>query len=204
MIRDIFDSLFDFQYSRLEQLGNPLAELEHTVDWEVFRPLLDQVHQKACKSQAGAPTRDVVMMFKGLVIQNLYGLSDEQLEYQIEDRRSFQRFLGLAKHQRAPDQKTFWAFRNRLSALGLIESRFEQFAAQLNQAGYLARKGQIVDASLIPAPVQRNTRKENVQIKQGDVPDDWDDHRRRQKDTDARWTQKNGRSHYGLQESYRG
>lgn len=197
MNRDIFDPLFDLQDTRLDRLGNPLVELERTIDWEAFRPLLSPVHQKERKSQAGAPTRDVVMMFKGLVIQNLYGLSDEQLEYQIEDRRSFQRFLGLAKHQRAPDQKTFWSFRNRLSELKLIESLFEQFSGQLHQAGYLARKGQIVDASLIPAPIQRNTRKENAQIKQGDVPDDWANNKRRQKDTDACWVQKNGKSHYG-------
>lgn len=197
MTRDLFEPLFELQDSRLDRLGNPLVELERTIDWEAFCPILDQVHQKERKSQAGAPPRDVVMMFKGLVIQNLYGLSDEQLEYQIEDRRSFQRFLGLAKHQRAPDQKTFWAFRNRLSELSLIESLFKQFTLQLNKAGYLARKGQIVDASLIPAPIQRNSRKENAQIKKGDIPDDWDDNKRRQKDTDARWTQKNGKSHYG-------
>lgn len=197
MNRDIFDPLFDLQDSRLDRLGNPLVELERTIDWEAFRALLDPVHQKERKSQAGAPTRDVVMMFKGLVIQNLYGMSDEQLEYQIEDRRSFQRFLGLAKHQRAPDQKTFWSFRNRLSELNLIESLFEQFSVQLHQAGYLARKGQIIDASLIPAPIQRNSRNENARIKQGDVPDDWEDNKRRQKDTDACWTQKNGKSYYG-------
>ena len=191
--RDIFDPLFDLQDPRLDRLGNPLVELERTIDWEDFRPVLDPVHQKERKSQASAPTRDVVMIFKGLVIQNLYGLSDEQLEYQIEDRRSFQRFLGLAKHQRAPNQKTFWSFRNRLSELKLIESLFEQFSGQLHQAGYLARKGQIVDASLIPAPVQHNTHKENTQIKQGTIPEDWADNKRRQKDTDTRY----GKSHYG-------
>jgi IS5 family transposase len=61
----------------------------------------------------------------------------------------------------------------------------------------LAKKGQIVDASLIPAPIQRNKREENSKIKEGDIPDDWSETKRRQKDTDARWTQKNGKSHYG-------
>ena len=85
-------------------------------------------------------------MFKGLVIQDLYGLSDEQLEYQIEDQRSFQRFLGLDSYRRAPDAKTFWAFRERLVALGLMGDLFEQFAGQLQGLGYRARKGQLVDA----------------------------------------------------------
>ena len=194
---DIFTPLFSHQDNRLEKLGNPLSELEQVIDWERFRQILETAHHKERKSNAGAPVKDVVMMFKGLVIQNLYGLSDEQLEYQIEDRRSFQYFLGLSKHQRAPDQKTFWAFKNRLSELKLIESLFEQFSNQLNKAGYTARKGQIIDASLVPAPIQRNSRKDNEKIKVGDVPNDWSEPKLRQKDTDAKWTKKNGKSHYG-------
>lgn len=197
MTHDLFGSLFDPQDNRLKQLGNPLLELDMTVDWDAFRPLLNKIHEKERKSQAGARPKDVVMMFKGLVIQNLYGLSDDQLEYQIEDRRSFQVFLGLGNHQRAPDAKTFWAFKNRLAQLKLMESLFEQFSEQLNQAGYIARKGQIIDASIIPAPIQRNKREDNAQIKKGDIPEDWTENKRRQKDTDARWTKKNGKSHYG-------
>ena len=194
---DIFTPLFSHQDNRLEKSGNPLSELEQVIDWERFRQILETAHHKERKSNAGAPVKDVVMMFKGLVIQNLYGLSDEQLEYQIEDRRSFQCFLGLSKHQRAPDQKTFWAFKNRLSELKLIESLFEQFSNQLNKAGYTARKGQIIDASLVPAPIQRNSRKDNEKIKVGDVPNDWSEPKLRQKDTDAKWTKKNDKSHYG-------
>ncbi|GBE07808.1 transposase DDE domain protein [bacterium BMS3Abin11] len=197
MTRDIFGSLFDAQDIRLDKLGNPLLELDKAIDWEAFRPLLDKAQQTKRKSKLGAPRKDVVMIFKGLVIQSLYGLSDDQLEFQVEDRRSFQRFLGLNNHQRSPDAKTFWAFRNRLSELTLLDDLFKAFTAQLNQAGYLARKGQIIDASLIQVPIQRNTREENKQIKENDVPEDWDSHKRRQKDTDARWTQKNGKHSYG-------
>lgn len=197
MTEDIFSSLFDIQDTRLNQLGDPLVELEETVDWSAFRRLLKQVHKKTRKSNAGARPKDVVLMFKGLVIQNLYGLSDDQLEYQIQDRRSFQRFLRLDSHQKAPDAKTFWAFRNRLSELKLVEKLFAQFSGQLNQAGFVARKGQMIDASIIPAPIQRNSRKENDQIKEGEVPEDWEAPKRRQKDTDACWTKKHGRSHYG-------
>ena len=114
---DIFDPLFELQDNRLKKLGNPLLELEHTIDWESFRSVLDQVYKKERKSNAGAPPKDVVVMFRGLVIQNLYGLSDDQLEFQIEDRRSFQQFLGLSNHQRLPDTKTFWVFKNQLSQL---------------------------------------------------------------------------------------
>lgn len=197
MTTDLFGSLFDLQDNRLDKLGNPLLFLDKTINWEAFRKTLKRVTKKASKSNAGAKPKDVVMMFKGLVIQNLYGLSDDQLEYQIEDRRSFQRFLGLNNHQRSPDAKTFWHFRNRLSELKLVDKLFTELSLQLNQAGYVARQGQIVDASIVPAPVQRNTRAENAQIKQGDIPEDWEEHKRQQKDVDARWTKKNGKSHYG-------
>jgi len=197
MTNDLFGSLFDLQDNRLEKLGNPLLALDETIEWAHFRKTLNKINKKQNKGTAGAKPKDVVMMFKGLVIQNLYGLSDDQLEYQIEDRRSFQRFLGLNNHQRSPDAKTFWAFRNRLSELNLANKLFDELSKQLNKAGYVARKGQIVDASIIPAPVQRNTREENSKVKQGDVPDDWEDNKRCQKDVDARWTKKNGKNHYG-------
>ena len=137
------------------------------------------------------------MMFKGLALQSLYRLSDAQLEFQIEDRRSFQRFLGLGNHQRAPDRNTFWAFRERLSQPGLAETLFKRFSSQSDQAGYISRKGQIVDASVVSAPVQRNTRDGNRRIKRGDAPQGWTDSQRRQKDTGARWTSRRGKHSYG-------
>jgi len=198
---DIFGSFFDLQDARLDKLGDPLIRLDKVVDWSAFRSLLERLRPAERKSNAGAPRRDAVLMFKGLVIQHLYGLSDEQLEYQIADRRTFQRFMGLDNHQRGPDAKTFWAFRERLVALGLMAALFEQFAEQLAALGYRARKGQLVDASLVSAPVQRNTREENATLKAGAVPAHWETEesqsKRRQKDTDARWTKKHGKSYYG-------
>jgi len=193
----IFD-FFNFQDARLRNLGNPFEELQTIVDWEIFRPQLDLIHQKERKSNAGAKPKDVVMMFKGLVIQSLYGLSDDQLEYQIEDRRSFRRFLGVRYNERAPDAKTFWAFREKLTQLNLMEPLFNSFLQQLNQAGYIARKGQIVDATFIPVPIQRNNKEENEKIKTGDIPEDWSENKQCQKDTDARWAKKNGRSTFGF------
>jgi IS5 family transposase len=197
-MRDIFDPLFDLQDAHLKKLGNPFEELQHLINWEIFRPELDKLYKKERKSNAGAKPKDVVMMFKGLVVQNLYGLSDDQLEYQLEDRRSFQRFLGLNKHERSPDAKTFWVFREKLTQLNLIESLFKTFFQQLNQAGYIARKGQIIDASFVPVPRQHNKRSENLAIKEGNPPEDWSDNKRRQKDTDARWTKNNNKSTFGF------
>ena len=136
-------------------------------------------------------------MFKVLVLQQMYNLSDDQTEYQIRDRYSFCRFLGLTPEGRIPDAKTVWLFREQLVQRGLIEPLFAAFSSQIEAAGYQARKGQIVDASIVSAPKQRNGREENAQIKAGKPPEDWSENKRRQKDVEARWTKKHGKSHYG-------
>jgi IS5 family transposase len=192
---------FDFE-DRLEQLdahGNPLRTLEAAIDFEAFRPTLAQVREKPRKSNAGRKPLDGVMMFKMLVLGSLYGLSDEQLEYQVRDRISFMAFLGLRPGDAVPDEKTVWLFREQLTQQGLIEALFEQFDADLTAAGFAARKGSIVDASIVEAPRQRNTREENAQIKRGERPESFDENpaKRRQKDTDARWVKKHGRSWFG-------
>jgi IS5 family transposase len=139
------------------------------------------------------------VLFKVLVLQALYNLSDEQMEYQIRDRLSFRRFLGLDLHQRIPDAKTIWCFRETLAQAGVVETLFTQFDTYLAAQGLQARAGQLIDASLIPVPTQRNNREENATIKAGDCPTDWETQpaKRRQKDTEARWTVKHGVSHYG-------
>ena len=101
--QDIFGSLFDLQDTRLNKLKDPLVRLGEVVDWEAFRPLLVRIRPTTRKRKAGAPRRDEVLLFKGLVLQHLYGLSDEQLAYQIEDRRSFQRFMVSIPVENSPE-----------------------------------------------------------------------------------------------------
>lgn len=171
------------------------------IDWEAFRPELKRVHEKDRKSQAGAKPFDVVLMFKILVLQQLHNLSDDGIEYQIRDRFSFMRFLGLQLEDRVPDSKAVWTFREKLKNLNLVEALFARFHEQLAAQGYVARAGQMIDATFVEVPRQRNSREENAQIKEGQVPEAWDkpeaQAKRRQKDTDARWTKKNDEKHYG-------
>jgi IS5 family transposase len=117
----------------------------------------------------------------------------------IRDRLSFMRFLGLGLQDRVPDAKTVWLYREALAQAGAADALFAAFDAHLKQNGYLAMGGQIVDATIVPAPKSRNTREENEAIKAGEMPKDWENQpaKRRQKDRDARWTKKHGRSHYG-------
>lgn len=197
----MIDGMFDleFRLSDLEKHGDPLVKLDAAVDWEMFRPALQTIRDKERKSNAGRSPLDAVMMFKALILQSLYNLSDDALEFQIADRLSFMRFLGLALNKRVPDAKTIWLFRDRLTEAQLAETLFERFDAHLNEKGFAARKGQIVDASIVAAPRQRNTREENTMIKEGQTPPQWKEQpaKLRQKDVDARWTKKNSAVHYG-------
>jgi IS5 family transposase len=178
-------------------MGDPLERLATTIPWESFRRLLARVHEKERKSNAGRKPIDVVLMFKVLILQTLYNLSDEQVEYQIRDRLSFARFLGLGIEDSVPDATTVWNFRERLKQLELLEVLFDRFGDYLAAEGYQAKQGQIIDASIVPVPIQRNSGEENRRIKNGEVPDDWSEAKREQKDTEARWTKKNGKSYFG-------
>ena len=187
--------------AKLTQMGDPLVGLNEQIDWEVFRAELNRVHEKERKSNAGAKPIDVVLMFKVLVLQQLHNLSDERIEYQIRDRLSFMRFLGLELEDRVPDANTVWLFRERLKELKLVEVLFACFHEQLAERGYVARAGQMIDATFVEVPRQRNTREENAQVKAGDTPGEWQQPSAKtklsQKDLDARWTQKNNENHYG-------
>ena len=187
---------------KLEQTHDRLRELAQLVPWEVFTEHLNSLAPTERKSNAGRKAIDSLLLFKMLVLQQLYNLSDEQTEYQSHDWASFRRFLGLESEDEVPDAKTLWLFRKKLTKASLIEKLFAQFDDFLNQSGYEAQGGQIIDATFIPVPIQRNTREENEQIKQGETPETWSNnpHKRSQKDTDARWTKKNNKSYFGYKD----
>jgi len=190
---------FDFEKRlfKIDRNGDPLSKISTAVDWVIFRPELEKARSKEKKSTAGAKPYDVVLMFKILILQSLYNLSDEALEFQILDRHSFCRFLGLHLCSKVPDATTVWRFREDLITAGIIDELFEKFDSHLRKSGFEARKGQIIDASIVSVPKQRNSREENAQIKAGKIPADWQQNKKRQKDTDARWTKKHGKSSFG-------
>ncbi|MDR4485584.1 MAG: IS5 family transposase [Nitrospirales bacterium] len=194
-------SFFDLstRYEALSHNGDPLEALATHVPWTEFRPALERVLRRSKRKQGGRPPFDAVLMFKILVLQALYNLSDDQTEYQIRDRLSFMRFLGLDLDQRIPDAKTIWLFRETLAEAQVVETLFGQFEAYLATHGLQPRGGQLIDASLVPVPKQRNSRDENATLKAGECPTEWDRQpaKRRQKDTEARWTVKHGENHYG-------
>ena len=163
----------DDRLKRLSNLGDQLDMFARIVDFELFRPDLLQALAYSSGTQGGRPPFDPVMMFKILVIQAANTLLDERTEFLINDRLSFMRFLGLS--DRVPDARTIWLFREKLTKAGAIQQLFDR-----------------LDASLIAAPKQRNTREEWEMLKQGEVPAAWQKKpaKLRQKDRQARWTVK--------------
>lgn len=187
------------QLGRLSELGDPLEKLSQRIDFEVFRETLDEIYTKSDrKNSAGAKPFDYVLMFKILLLQRLYNLSDEQIEFQITDRLSFKRFAGLEFSHKVPDAKTIWLFRDRLKEDENERKLFDRFSEELKKKRLIVSNGKMVDASFHEVPRQRNNREENAVIKQGAIPVDWkNEKKRRQKDTDARWTKKNNETFYG-------
>ncbi|MFC3216430.1 IS5 family transposase [Novosphingobium panipatense] len=172
------------RYEALSAAGDPLERLAAVVDFEVFRGPLVAALRRGPRGKGGRPPFDPVLMFKILVLQALYSLSDEATEFQIKDRLSFLRLLHGAT--------TVWLFRERLVKAKAIDRLFARFDAALTDRGYLAMGGQIIDATVVPAPKQRNTEEEKAAIKEGRIPERWKDKpaKIRQKDRDARWSVK--------------
>lgn len=187
------------RYEFLIVAGNPLERLKKLVPWEIFRKPIEKELRGASQSEAGRKPYDAVMMFKILVLQRLYALSDQQTQYQINDRLSFQIFLGLEADDMVPDQKTIWLFREQLTKCGLVEKLFKLFEKNLKENGYRAQKGSLLDASIVEVPIQRNKNDENKRLKEDKVPEEWKEepNKLRQKDVDAKWTKKHGKSYYG-------
>jgi len=198
---------YEEQLERINAHQPPLTKLDRVIDWEMFRQPIEEALYVEPKAPGGRPPYDRLMMFKILILQKYYNLSDEQTEFQIKDRLSFMQFLGLQIGDRVPDEKTIWLFREHLKEHQLEHKLFDLFATALTQHGIVAKEGSIVDATFVDVPRQRNTREENADIKQGAVPIDFGKKNAKgrrsrlvQKDTDARWTRKGNERHYGYKD----
>jgi transposase, IS5 family len=192
----------DKRLSILSSKGDPLEAISKLMPWEMFRADIESVvlpAEESRKSKAGRKPIDALVLLRMLVLQSLYNLSDDQIEYQVRDRLSFTRFLGLSIEDGIPDGTTLWLFREKLAKAGLIDKLFERFGRHLEAKGYIARGGQMVDATIVAVPRQRNSRDENELVKAGTTPENWKKRpsKNRQKDKDARWTKKHGRSFFG-------
>jgi hypothetical protein len=187
----------DDRWKELSARGDHLKRLSAIVDFELFRSDLACAVTRSDGAKGGRPAFDLVLMFKVLILQASHSLSDERTEFLFRDRLSFMRFLGLRLADPVPDANSIWTFREALTRAVLngqssIQVLFRAYEAALTRAGLLAIGGQIIDASLVAAPKQRNTDEEKRAIREGRVPQAWRDKPAKlaQKDRDARWTVK--------------
>jgi IS5 family transposase len=208
----------EIQLRRLDEIGDPLAAISQAIDFEIFRPTLISLLGMNT-GVVGRKPWDQILMFKILVLQVIRGLSDELLEFQLIDSASAQRFIGLSPHDKMPDSTSIWLFRDSLakSQAAMLEgplppgakrsdgvrALFDLFLRELASKGLLCREGKTVDAMIMDVPRQRNSRKENSLVKQGETPKEWIEQPRKlaQKDLDARWTEKRGQTYYGYKNS---
>lgn len=183
----------DERLAEISAGGDPLEMLDRTVDFERFRPILERAAGRPHGAKGGRPAMDVVLKFRMLVLQSLHGLSLEATEQMVRDRLSWMRFCGLGIADTVPDANTLWDFREALIRADALDALFKEMDRAINQAGFIPRSGQIVDASLVAAPRQRNTDGEKAAIKAGKTASEiWPDKpaKAAQKDVDGRWTVK--------------
>ena len=190
---------------RLSQLGDRLEWLNKAIDWSIFVPLLEKVKpDRTQTSKGGRPPLPALLMFKVVILQELYGVANDAAEYLINDRLSWKRFLGLTLADKAPDGTSIWLFREALTKSGVYAELFDLFNSRMEELGVITHKGSIVDASFVDVPRQRNTRDENKTIKEGGIPESWEQEESAsmlsQKDTDARWAKKNEETHFGFKD----
>jgi len=193
----------EIQLERLSKMGDVLEKINAAIDWEIFREPIRRRVRKAEYTHGGRPPLDEIFMFKTTLLQDWNKLSNENTEYMINDRLTFQRFLGMELGEKAPDEKTIWLFKEQLGKDGMREL-FEIFNAQLAALGMVKREGSLVDATFVEVPRQRNSREENAKIKKGEIPEEWQEpenvNKLEQKDRDARWTKKGNELHYGYKD----
>lgn len=134
--------------------GGSLERLSGLVKWYRFEKLIGHLRDEAGPGRPGYP---VLVLFKALLLQSLYGLSDRELEEALDDRLSFRRFVGLSLEEPVPDHTVLNRFRNRLAAEGLLEKLFAELDRQLEGAGVILKRGTMLDATLIEAVSARPT-----------------------------------------------
>ncbi|MFH0955175.1 MAG: IS5 family transposase [Candidatus Micrarchaeota archaeon] len=181
-------------HKRVERLGDRLIEVEKLVDWERFRPIIAKLYADDPKL-GGRPHTDEVILVKSLVLQSWYNLADEELEYQLADRLSFQRFLGFPEN--IPDYSTIWYCRERLTSSKQLEKIWVELQRQLDANGFGIKKGVIQDASIVTADVGKKRQYlEKKAAKEGKVIT----YKPRQiahQDHDGSYTVKNGQVDFG-------
>lgn len=183
-MRTLIDfSILQEYNEKVQPRGDKLKSLAKLVNWDAFLRFEDDLYKNRTE-RGGRPNISIIIMIKLLILQQLYGLSDPQLELQVADRISFRVFLGTTEV--IPDYTTVWLFRERLIKNGKLDAIWEEFTNQLKAKGYEVKKGVIQDATFITSDPGHA---------KSDVPRGKEAKTRRSKD--GEWAKKGTKSYFG-------
>ena len=140
------DALLSKRYRKAQ--NDFLNQVDTLIDWRPIRTLINKKYTKR-QNAIGAPAYDVILLFKMLLLETWYNLSDCALEERINDSITFSRFLGLKMEEVSPDHSTISRFRSALTELGLMDKLLAQFNKQLSRHHISVREGVLVNASLV-------------------------------------------------------
>ncbi|WKD53452.1 IS5 family transposase [Porphyromonas gingivalis] len=200
------DALLSKRYRKAQ--NDFLNQVDRLIDWRPIRTLINKKYTKR-QNAIGAPAYDVILLFKMLLLETWYNLSDCALEERINDSITFSRFLGLKMEEVSPDHSTISRFRSALTELGLMDKLLAQFNKQLSRHHISVREGVLVDASLVETPHKPNgsitievadDRQDNRSEAEKEAEEDYQKQVVRQRkgtDEEARWVYKQKRYHYG-------
>jgi len=195
----------DKALERLSKLGDPLEQLDKIMDWTIFVPVMDEIRpDRTQEGVGGRPPFTNLFVIKALILKSLNNVSNDMLEFLINDRLTWKRFLGLGLDEKAPDANSFWTWEELLTNSGRYEELFQLFNQKLAEAGVIAHKGSIQDSTFVDVPRQRVSRDEREALKQGDLPDRWlmpgNGNELSQRDAEAAWAKKGDETHFGYKD----
>ena len=171
-----------------------LQEFNKIIDWERYRSIIQGIYDNK-STRGGRPNKDEVSMIKVLFLQSLYNLSDEELEYQINDRNSFKRFVGYENE--TPDFTTIWRFRERLAKHGLEELLWAELMGQLSRKDVEVKLGVIQDASIIQSPVGKKRANKEQKAKKEGREIRYTKRQKSQIDKNSTFTKKHNKTYHG-------
>jgi IS5 family transposase len=168
-------------HKKLEKSGNRLLQISDLIDWNPIRQILEEMYDNKSE-KGGRPNCDVILMFKILILQHWYGLSDLEIERQIADRISFMGFLGFPDP--IPDSRTIWLFKDRIEKSGKEKLVWNELQRQLDAKGLKVKRGTIQDATFIEADPGSSKNQRG-----GDS--------RTRRSRDGTWAKKGDETHFG-------
>ena len=179
-MNDLIDFALRQKFSKVKKLRSKLSEMNSLLDWSGFSSLFPMK-----ETTRGRPAYNPILKLKCLFLQSWYNISDEELEFQINDRFSFQEFLGFPEN--IPDHSTIWRFKEYLQETNLSDKVWNELQRQISLRNIKVEEGSIQDARFVDAqPGKQSSDK----INRGR-------NAKTSRNKDGTWTKKYGKSHFG-------